>query len=408
MRSQVTQPPWLAHGSHDPRRAAGPALIRSKALLRAQRGSRRAISVLLFLVVLLSACGGPSAPPVAAPTSAAPTASLSVNPPTASPTVAPSPTATPAPVRWPLTGVLTDDPSKVKRRPLNVRFPNDRAARPQVGLAKADIVFEMIVEGGITRHSAIFHSQDAQGVGPVRSYRFSDLHITQMLRGALVASGATIEERDAVTQSIRDNNMISIDAQRGFGFYYRVAGRPGPNDLFANLEQGRQALNEAGGTDPVDVPALAFLRSAEHDPMTGGFATSQPASTLVIPFRDPATFTWDDGSKGYRRSQAGVRTVDPDGNAPINARNVIVIWTDIWETSVVQDRSGSLGLDYRMTGTGKAAVFRDGRRVDGTWKREGVLDMFAFYDQVGVQVLLSPGQSWFHFVYQDWVVTSEP
>ncbi|MGH2379197.1 MAG: DUF3048 domain-containing protein [Candidatus Limnocylindria bacterium] len=310
---------------------------------------------------------------------------------------------------WPLTGQLAEDPSLVKRRPLNVRFPNDRSARPQVGLSKADIVFEMIVEGGITRHAAIYHSQESETVGPVRSYRFSDLHITQMLRGALVASGATVEERDAVTRSVRDGNMISVDAQRGFGFYYRVAGRPGPNDLFADLVRAREAVNEAGGEDPVDVPPLAFLPPEGGDPLAGGFGTSQPASRLVVPFQaDPATFVWDEGSRGYRRTQGGVQTVDPDGNVTINARNVIVIWTDIWETSVIQDRFGSRGLDYRMTGGGKAAVFRDGRRVDGTWKRDSVLDMFSFYDQAGVEVLLAPGQSWVHFVHQDWVVTSEP
>ena len=320
-----------------------------------------------------------------------------------------SPTATPAPVLWPLTGVVAEDPAAVKRRPLNVRLPNDRAARPHVGLAKADIVFEMIVEGGITRLAAVYHSQDVEAVGPVRSYRFSDLHITQMLRGALVASGATIEERDAVTQSVRDGNMISVDAQRGFDFYYRVPGRPGPNNLFADLNGAREAVNQAGGKDPVDVPALQFLASAGHEPTAGGFGTSQAASTLVIPFKsDPVTFTWDEGSKGYRRSQAGVRTVDPDGGVAINARNVIVLWTDIWETAVVQDIFGSKGLDYRMTGGGKASIFRDGRRVDGAWKRDSVLDMFTFYDGTGAPVLLSPGQSWLHFVYQDWVVTSEP
>jgi hypothetical protein len=303
---------------------------------------------------------------------------------------------------------VAEDPAKVKRRPLNVRFPNDRSARPQVGLAKADIVFEMIVEGGITRHAAIYHSQDAAEVGPVRSYRMSDLHITHMIRGALVASGATIEEIAAVTNHIREGKMISVDAQRGFGFYYRVAGRPGPNDLFADLAKAREVVAGQAGAEPVDVPPLSFLPPAEHDPMAGGFGTSTPATRLVIPFREPATFNWDEAAKAYRRTQGGVQTVDPDGNVPIHARNVVAIWTDIWQTNIVQDRFGSLGLDYRMTGGGKAAVFRDGRRVDGTWKRDEFTDMFTFYDQAGTQIQLAPGQSWIHFVYPDWVVTSEP
>jgi DUF3048 family protein len=370
--------------------------------------TRNAAIAIVLVGLTATACGIGSqggAPTVSGPATAAPTVSLGAVAP--APTTAPTASPTPAPVYWPLTGIKADDPSMVHRRPLNVRMPNDPAARPLVGLAKADIVFEMIVEGGITRFSAIFQSQDVKAVGPVRSYRWSDLHLTQMLRGALVSSGATIEERDAVTNSIRAGNMISVDAERVGGPYYRVSGRPGPNNEFVDLDAARQAVNAAGGKDPVDVPPLAFFRSLEHDAMAGGSATSVPATTVTIPFqRDPVTFTYDEGSKGYRRSQAGTRTVDPDGNAPIIARNVIVMHTDIWQTSVIEDIYGSRGLDYRMTDGGAAEIFRDGRRVDGRWKRDGVLDQFTFYDQAGEQILLEPGQSWIHFVYPDWSITS--
>lgn len=371
--------------------------------------SKRALVFLSILLLTAAACGAgagtqASPEPTAAPGSAAPGATAA--PRTAAPTPAPTPTPV---VRWPLTGLVAKDPAATKRRPLNVRLPNDPAARPQQGLAKADLVFEMIVEGGITRYAAIYHSQNPAAVGPVRSYRFSDLHLTQMLRGALVASGATIEEKDAVTTSVNAKNMISVDADRDAAPYYRVGGRPAPNNLFANLQTAREAVNRGGGGTPVEVPSLKFLASAEHEPTAGGFVGSVTATTVTIPFqRDPATFTWDEGSKGYRRSQAGVRTVDPDGGVAILARNVIVMHTNIWLTTVKQDIFGSLGLDYRMTGGGKVSVFRDGRRQDGTWKRDGPLDQFTFFDQAGNEIQLSPGQSWIHFVYPDWVVPSSP
>ena len=354
---------------------------------------------LLLVAVVTAACATGTLEPSASPSAPASVAA-------ASPTPSPTPTPTAEPAFWPLTGLPAADASRIHRRPLNVRMPNDRSARPQVGLSKADLVFEMIVEGGITRYSAIFHSQQPDAIGPVRSYRFSDLHITQMLRGALVASGATIEERDAVTSSIRAGNMISVDAERVGAPYYRVSGRPAPNNEFADPAKAREAVNAAGGGGPVDVPALAFLPAVDHDPLAGGFASSAPAATLTIPFRDPSTFTYDPGSKGYRRAQSGAATIDPDGDVAILARNVVVIHTDIWETSVVEDIFGSLGLDYRMTGGGAATVFRDGRRVDGTWKRDGVLDPFTFYDQTGARILLSPGQTWIHFLLPSATVTS--
>ncbi|HEV2249784.1 MAG TPA: DUF3048 domain-containing protein [Candidatus Limnocylindria bacterium] len=371
--------------------------------------ARNATVVALACAVIASACGG-GATPVAS-SSPSPLAVASVAPsPTAPPTLTPTPTPTPAPKRWPLTGLPAAADAHLGRRPLNVRIPNDPNARPQYGLNKADLVFEMIVEGGVTRFAAIFHSKDADVVGPVRSYRWSDLHITQMLRGALVSSGSTIEERDGVTRSIRDGNMLSVDAERDARPYYRVAFRPAPNNEFTSTPADREAVGRAGGAAPVEVPALAFVPAGNTDPTAGGFAGAQPATTVTVPFQGmwASTFTWDAAANGYRRSQNGVRTTDGDGSGPILAKNVIVMTTDIWQTSVIEDSLGSHGLDYRMTGGGPVSVFRDGLRVDGTWKRDSVLDMFTFWDGAGKQLLLEPGQSWIHFIYPQWSVTSTP
>ena len=356
-------------------------------------------------LLVASACGGGATPVVVA----SPTATTAPTP-TPSPTAPPTPTPTPKPKVWPLTGLPAAADAQIGRRPLNVRMPNDPNARPQYGLNKADIVFEMIVEGGVTRFSAIFQSKDADVVGPVRSYRWSDLHITQMLRGALVSSGSTVEEHDAVSQSIKDGNMLSVDAERDGRPYYRVAFRNAPNNEFTSTPADREAVNRAGGSAPVDVPPLAFLPAGNTDPAAGGFAGAQPATSTTVPFLGvwASTYTWNAAANGYRRSQQGVQTVDGDGSGPILAKNVIVMTTDIWETFVIEDSLGSHGLDYRMTGGGPVSVFRDGLRVDGTWKRDGVLDQFTFWSASGTQLLLEPGQTWISFIYPAWSVTSTP
>ncbi len=371
--------------------------------------ARNATVVLFICTIVASACGGggaavtsPSPSPVALATQTAT--------PTPVPTPPPTPTPTPKPKIWPLTGLVGAADASIGRRPINARLPNDPNARPQYGLNRADLIFEMIVEGGVTRFSAIFHSKDADVLGPMRSYRFSDLHITQMLKGALASSGSTIEERDAVTQSIKDGNMLSVDADRDGRPYYRVAFRPAPNNEFTGTPALREAVNRAGGSGGVDVPALSFVPAGNTDPKAGGFTDGQPAKTVTVPFQGiwASTFSWDAAANGYRRSQSGVQTVDGDGSGAILAKNVIVMTTDIWTTSVVEDSFGSRGLDYRMTGGGPVSVFRDGLRVDGTWKRDSVVDMFTFWNAGGKQLLLQPGQSWIHFIYPTWSVTSTP
>lgn len=363
------------------------------------RLARNATVVLFICAVGASACGAGNTPVAAgSPSGAAPAT-----------TTVPTPTPTPKPKFWPLTGLAAPQDASLGRRPLNIRLPNDPNARPQFGLNKADLVFEMIVEGGVTRFSAIFHSKEADTVGPVRSYRFSDLHLTQMLKGALVSSGSTVEERDAVTRSIKDGNMLSVDADRDGRPYYRVAFRPAPNNEFTGTPAAREAVNRAGGGAAVDAPALAFLPPGNTDQAAGGFTGAAMARVATVPFQTwPATFTWDAAANGYRRSQQGVQTVDGDGSGPILAKNVIVMTTDIWTTSVVEDSLGSRGLDYRMTGAGPVSIFRDGERQDGTWKRESVLDMFSFTNQAGEQILLEPGQTWIAFIYSAWNVTSAP
>ena len=365
--------------------------------------------VVLIGAVLATACGSDRGTliPIESPSVAVAAATQAATVTPAS-TPKPTPTPTPKPKFWPLTGLPAQDAS-IGRRPLNVRMPNDPNARPQFGLNKADIVFDLIVEGGATRFAAIFQSKDADVVGPVRSYRFSDLHITQMLRGALVSSGSTVEEHDAVTAWIKAGNMLSVDAERDAKPYYRLASRPAPNNLFTSTQADREAVNRVGSGTPVDVPSLSFL-PAGAGLSTGGLAGSVAAATVTVPFQGvwASSFSWDVAAKGYRRSQNGTQTVDGDGSGPILAKNVIVMTTDIWQTSVVEDSLGSRGLDYRMTGGGPVSVFRDGLRIDGTWKRDGVLDMFSFWDGTGKEILLEPGQSWIHFIYSTWTVTSTP
>ena len=368
--------------------------------------------VVLIGAVLATACGSdrgtfiPIETPSPAVAVAAATQATTATP---APTPKPTPTPTPKPKFWPLTGLPAAQDALIGRRPLNVRMPNDPNARPQYGLNKADIVFDLIVEGGVTRFAAIFQSKDADVVGPVRSYRFSDIHITQMLRGALVSSGSTVEEHDAVTASIKAGNLLSVDAERDAKPYYRLASRPAPNNLFTSTAADRDAVIRAGGGSGVDVPSFSFLPPG-GGLSTGGLAGAVAATKVGVPFQGvwASSFSWDVAANGYRRSQGGAQTVDGDGSGPILAKNVIVMTTDIWQTAVLEDSLGSKGLDYRMTGDGPVSVFRDGLRIDGTWKRNGVLDMFSFWDSAGKEILLEPGQSWIHFIYSTWTVTSTP
>ena len=324
----------------------------------------------------------------------------------------PPPPVTCGPECWPLTGLPVAG-GPVARRGIVARIDNSIPARPHYGISEADLVFELLVEGNITRYAAIFHSHDPGTIGSIRSARLSDRQTTPMVRGALVYSGATTEETEAIRGDAAAGAYYDMNASYVAAGYYRVDTRRVPYNMFTSSDAVRQGLNRLpGGGDPVAIPAWDFLNSAALEATEGGFGSSVPASSLVVPYRSGATvrYDYDAGSRTYARYQdnGGMqREVDAANGVAIAARNVVILHTDIWQTGIVEDIFQSKGLDMNLTGEGAATIFRDGRRLDGRWGRASIYDAFHFYTDVGERVYLAPGQTWIHPVYQDWVIPSQ-
>ena len=306
----------------------------------------------------------------------------------AGPGPASQPPGSPAPAAkavWPLRGTDAPNVDATKRRPIVVRVPNDPAARPQAGLASADIVFEMLVEGGITRHAVVYHSQDADKVGPIRSARLSDLHYLPMLRGILAHVGA----QGTVLQRIRDaakgGRFIDVDQFEHAGAFDRVSERPAPQNVYTSTKRIREAAKDDA---KVDVPPLAFGSAS------GGTAVT----SFVVPYSGTTRVEYTPQGSGFKRTQGGQVTIDDATKQEVVPTNVVVIKTEISEVpGLVEDEQGSLSLEIRSTGTGPVVVLTDGNRFDGTWERSGD-GMYAFKDASGGAIALRPGLTWIHVV----------
>jgi hypothetical protein len=318
---------------------------------------------------------------------------------------------------WPLSGrpLGAGGPSEL-RRPLAVKIDNAPAARPHYGISQADMVWELLVEGFITRLAAYFHAEDPTVIGAVRSVRFSDRYTTPMVRGSLVFSGASQLMESLVRQDVGAGAYVGVSPQIGQGSsFYRsgVNGRVAPHNLFTSSQALREATNSVGGGGAVTVPRWDFLARANHGATAGGFLGSVPARTLAIPYRADARvrYDYDANANIYLRYQSnGARSVlevDGANGAWIMAKNIVIISTDIWATDVRDDAGGAASLDMRLTGTGRASIFRNGLRQDGTWSRATYFDPFTFTNFYGQKIYLSPGQTWVHVLPLDWQVFSE-
>jgi hypothetical protein len=294
-----------------------------------------------------------------------------------------------------------------------VKIDNVPLARPHYGITQADMVFEILVEGYVTRLAAIFHSQDPQTIGNIRSARLADRSLTPMVRGALVYSGTSAYEVPLIQGDAANGKYVDLSADYTGG-YYRVTFRPGPYNMFTSASAMRQAIASHGADGPQQIPSWGFLANADHVATIAGMDGAAPATELTIPYREDSSrvkYQYDPQSRTYARWQNSsgkpVRDVDAANNQPVAASNVVIIHTEIWEVPEIVDAAGAHAHDMRLTGTGDATIFRDGLRQEVTWSRASDTDPFTFKNAAGAKVLFDPGQTWVHVVPDDWEITSQ-
>jgi hypothetical protein len=309
----------------------------------------------------------------------------------------PLPVGAPAvPAAWPLRGTAASDNDAIHRRPLVIKVANDPAARPQSGMAQADLVLEIPVEGGITRYALVFQSQDPARVGPVRSARQSDLNYLPALRAVLAHVGAS----ESVTQMVRDaaksGSFVDIDEFQHSDAFERITGRVAPYNAYTSGSKVREAAGEAGRAR-VNVPALQFDASP-------GKPAGTDAPSLVIPYTGAGkvTYSFDAAAGSYHRTQGGQTTMDDGAKKEVMPDSVVVIKTEVKEIPGTADVTGAPSVDFRATGTGTVVVLRDGKRFDGKWTRNGTSDLYGFTDSAGATIPLKPGLTWIHIVPEDY------
>jgi hypothetical protein len=308
---------------------------------------------------------------------------------------APSPTTNlgrqEPPRLWPLRGTV-DSGGESARRPVVVKVPNDPAARPQSGLANADLIWEIPVEGGITRYAVVFHSEEAASVGPVRSARLSDLQYVPMLRAILVHVGGSEPVLEKVRAAAARGDFVDVDEFTTASAFERLTTKQAPYNAYTSTAKARAAAAKSPKVDK-PIPALDFANDAPKDgKVTANVTLAYAAASQRV------TYTWS--SSVWKRTQAGTATKDAATNAEVSPVNVVIIKTDITEIPGTADVTGAPSLDFRSTGSGTVIVLRDGMRFDGTWKRsEG--DMFRFADASGAAIALKAGLTWIHIVPTD-------
>lgn len=287
----------------------------------------------------------------------------------------------------PLTG--TEAPGGiVPRRPaLGVKIGNDPASRPQSGLLDADIVYEEMAEGGITRYLAIFQCAAPSLIGPIRSVRWDDWHLLQSYGHPILSfSGGIIpwDEEVASLSWLFDANGSEGTTQNA---YFRTSNRVPPWNLYSSGKL-LWAL-DSNHTPPPAQFVYSPAPSPAAEPATGativGFATGSNVD-----------WTWSAPLHAWLRSYDGVADVDAAG-PQLRATNVII--EEVPTQPGPYAESGTTPDTESLTqGSGPAWVLRDGTVERGTWNCPAYGDITKYRLSNGQPMTLAPGNTWVELV----------
>lgn len=290
------------------------------------------------------------------------------------------------PPRWPLTGLDAPSEAATLVRVVSIKIENSPETRPQTNLQLADVVYESITEGGITRFNAIFHSQNPDKIGPVRSARLSDLYIVPQYHALFVFSGASSTVNARVNKSGIEN--LSEDAGITYPFF-RSNERPRPHNLYLILDKVREEAKRRKMTTTEDVKGFSFERKAIE---------ATPTITQVsIPFSPANKVSWayDPATKTYLRTNGGKIHRDAATGKQLSARNVVVLWAK--HNVAGHDKFGSTTYEIVLKGKGKVSIFSNGQRYDGNWETNGTAPP-SFKATDGTVLKLAPGNTWIQVV----------
>jgi hypothetical protein len=292
----------------------------------------------------------------------------------------------------PLTGFAVTNPDLLNRRPVMVKVSNYPAnGRPHAGLAFADLVFDYYIGSGQNRFLAVFYGQDAERIGPVRSGRLVDIQLTNLYQGLLGFGSADGDTLDVIYQKLDRRAIINAEAPCP-AFCgtdtHSVIG------VFANsAEISRWYSRQADDNHAFDLSGMKFGNLEE--PLTN------PANLVTIQFNyyNRTDWRYDPATKQYLRwmneemqpeSINMIPSTERTTGKQLSFSNLIILFAQYTEFAPSKHDVDLIGNNQGL----RAVFFRDGKKIEGTWKVSSHLKPIQYFGPSGQPMLLSTGNSW--------------
>lgn len=285
---------------------------------------------------------------------------------------------------YPLTGKPVDH--KVDRRPFGVMINNHPQARPQSGVYDADVVYEALAEGEITRFLALFQSKQPKIIGPVRSARPYFVKLNNAYDAIYVHHGWSPQAKKLIKSTGTNNlNGLYYDGT----LFHRADFRQAPHNSYIPYKNIEKGVEEKGYKRKADVDPLPFLNQDEIKNLNG-----DQADGVTIDYKDKyqVRFAYQSDDGTYQRYSDGGKSVDRETKTPITVSNVLIVaaphrFIDSYPRRGINLKAG-----------GQALLLQKGKVQKLEWKNvKGRIVPVKDGKTVG----FVPGQTWINIIPDD-------
>jgi Protein of unknown function (DUF3048) N-terminal domain/Protein of unknown function (DUF3048) C-terminal domain len=286
------------------------------------------------------------------------------------------------------TAPATPTPTPSRPGPAMVQIENSILARPLAGVQQANIVYEYLAEGGITRMTAIYFTPSgSQRIEPVRSARPVTLRLWHAYHGVLFFSGANIK----VLQAIQDQHIPALtEGSDGGAYFARDPSRRAPHNLDTDGSRLAQGVSKYAPRVTYMLPSPGEPAASPAPPVANRIVFDQTNSHRVI-------YTYSAADNAYAYSTALGALLDQDTGQAIKPVNVILLQVAHHDAGFT-DVNGVPAVDFDLQGTGPADVFTRGHHYTATWDLSNPELPLKIVGADGKVMHLPAGLTWFHLV----------
>lgn len=308
------------------------------------------------------------------------------------------------------------------RRPLVVMVENSTDARPQSGLTSADVIYEAVAEGGITRFAVVYYCKDSEGyIGPIRSARvyFIDfaseyganplyVHVGGANCNRSTGSGCA---NDAPADALGKINKLGWGGNNDLNHvpfpvmwrdYDRLPNRATEHTVYSTSQKLWEYAKKTRDLTNVDKKGSEWDSTFQKWKFKDDKPKDNPLTSIKFGFWEgkpdyDVDWQYDKTVNAFKRFNGGQAHLDKNNDKQITAKNVIVAFMT---ESTARDnyQGGGSHLLYKTVGEGEAIVFLDGEAIKGVWRKKDATARIRFYDTHGNEIALNRGQTFIEVV----------